>query len=227
MNPRLRDECLCGECGPCRRALREAAYIPPTPVTLGEKARAILAEPVGTPYTPRSHREPGVGKPRAVIDRNSNGKLARPRYTPTNPADAHERQLAAQRRWRERNRTIVKPEPCARCGQLRALKPVGSKARGQGLSGKGDLCEICCEQDWINEFFAAHIPGQPRTAEYRTKLRKAQLFSRRVLRDGRAYAPDAPNHGTTNGYGKYGCRCEPCCDAKANYNHQWKAAKAS
>jgi hypothetical protein len=26
-------------------------------------------------------------------------------------------------------------------------------------------------------------------------------------------APDDPRHGTTNGYGNYGCRCEACCRA--------------
>ncbi|TYL50059.1 hypothetical protein FXB39_10360 [Nocardioides sp. BGMRC 2183] len=31
--------------------------------------------------------------------------------------------------------------------------------------------------------------------------------------------PDDPRHGTTNGYGNWGCRCDPCREANRK-NHQ-------
>ena len=38
-------------------------------------------------------------------------------------------------------------------------------------------------------------------------------------RSARELAPDDPRHGTTNGYGNLGCRCEPCTAAH-RVNHQ-------
>jgi hypothetical protein len=33
-------------------------------------------------------------------------------------------------------------------------------------------------------------------------------------------APDDPRHGTVNGYGNLGCRCQPCRDAHAAYRRE-------
>ena len=48
---------------------------------------------------------------------------------------------------------------------------------------------------------------------------------RRVARTG---LPEGdPRHGTVNGYGNYGCRCEPCKQAGAENNRQRRAKRAA
>jgi DNA mismatch endonuclease (patch repair protein) len=37
--------------------------------------------------------------------------------------------------------------------------------------------------------------------------------------------PDDPRHGTTNGYGNLGCRCEPCRDANRRYHAEYRARR--
>ena len=34
-------------------------------------------------------------------------------------------------------------------------------------------------------------------------------------------------HGTTNGYGNFGCRCRPCKDAQAEYQRRRRLERAS
>lgn len=44
------------------------------------------------------------------------------------------------------------------------------------------------------------------------RTRKARE-DRRIIRDGRWYAPDASTHGDYSTYVNWGCRCDPCTDA--------------
>lgn len=225
MNPRLRDECLCGDCGPCRRSLKELAYVPPTPVTLSPKAREILAEPVGTPYRPPSHQGRGGVIPRAVIDRRPDGHVKqirkRPVYTPPiDPAD-RERKNAISRAWRARHAKHVEPLPCAECGEMRALIAAAGYTRPSRLSGKGDLCEVCAERPkW--QGILDDIGDTPGREASQTRYR-ANKHLGRILRDGRAYHPDS-THGKV-GYQFSGCRCETCRAWKSESNAKLKAAR--
>ena len=200
MNPNLRDECLCGECGPCRRSLRELAHVPPTPVVVSEKVREILAEPVGTPYRPPSHRGRGGVIPRAVVDRRPDGhiKRVRPSKRPEN------------------RRKIPTPTPCENCGGMRGLKPAGHANKGWALAGKDGLCEVCADIQWCQEVLAM-TPPSPQTAIFKHKLQRARRFQHRILKDGRAYHPDAPQHGTPTAYTNYGCKCPECLAWKSEY----------
>jgi hypothetical protein len=54
------------------------------------------------------------------------------------------------------------------------------------------------------------VPVNPARAD-RSKQARACRFAERIKVDGRWFHPRAP-HGTTNGYGNYGCRCTPCTD---------------
>lgn len=225
MNPRLRDECLCGGCGPCRRSLRELAYVPPQPVELSPKVREILAEPPGTPYRPPSHQGRGGIIPRAVIDRRPDGHVKQYRkrsvYTPPQSTEDRERRNANSRAWRARRRPHIEPTPCTDCGGMRALIAAAGYTRPSRLSGKGDLCEVCAEQPkWQQILDDIGFAEGREAAQIRSRANK---HLGRILRDGRAYHPDS-THGKT-GYQRSGCRCEVCRAWKSESNAKLKAAR--
>ena len=39
--------------------------------------------------------------------------------------------------------------------------------------------------------------------------------------------PDDPRHGTHNGYGNYGCGCDPCREANARYCYEAKRRRVA
>lgn len=51
-------------------------------------------------------------------------------------------------------------------------------------------------------------------------------LDKRVIREGRWYAPDRP-HGLRDTYCRFGCRCEPCRDANAAYERARREAGAA
>lgn len=113
----------------------------------------------------------------------------------------------------------VVPIPCVDCGELRALASTGiGKKR---LSGHSDRCEVCADIDRFKATIA-----DPTTKTH--KVTRCRRSLQRVLRDGRAYHPDAP-HGTINGYEMYGCRCEACRESKsaatAHYGRPLRSAR--
>ena len=49
-----------------------------------------------------------------------------------------------------------------------------------------------------------------------------------LVRQQNELAPDDPRHGTTNGYGNLGCRCEACREAhRQNHNRYMKKVRES
>lgn len=50
---------------------------------------------------------------------------------------------------------------------------------------------------------------------------RRKMLAKRIMRDGRAFHPDA-KHGTKTGYDYYGCRCDECGLARRLLDRQAK-----
>jgi hypothetical protein len=87
------------------------------------------------------------------------------------------------------------------------------------LSGRGGLCEVCADHDRYQAILDAYVilPPERRTA-LRNQASRARMHLGRILRDGRAYSPDSPDHGNYYTYSRRGCRCAPCRAYKAADN---------
>ena len=107
--------------------------------------------------------------------------------------------------------------PCRECGGMRALLISG--ARGIAVSGKDGLCEACYDRPIGLEALRAHEAGEKRLNN--SKLRRTRKLVQRVLKDGRAFHPDA-THGLTSSYSTYVCRCVDCRAAKAAYLTEYR-----
>lgn len=180
-------ECYCGVCRPCRLAERLIGRGTTQPVTLSEKARAILAEPVGTEYV-----QPKVSKVITPTPRKSRA-LTRP--------------------------TITYTGTCTQCEQPRGTRQIGRSPHGVKVAGTDGMCEVCADNRKIQARLDAGEGHRVIRAIWRIQLR-------RVLRDGRAYHPDA-NHGTNNGYARYGCRCDVCATWKTANNRKYRKPKVT
>ena len=188
-------DCLCGTCGPCRRADRLHTRRPPVtpPAELSLRAQAVLYD--WTYEDPFDKAE--VKKPYARVKKKVTA-------TPKHPKVAEGRPSRAK--------PVPEPIPCVECGELRGLAKVGPSVR---VTGKEDRCEVCFDRARITARLARHENSvDPLHKNDRLRLIKALD---RVLKDGRAFHPDAP-HGTITGYGNYYCRCAPCVEAKTNRN---------
>ena len=108
--------------------------------------------------------------------------------------------------------------PCRECGGMRALLISG--ARGIAVSGKDGLCEACHDRPIGLEALRAHEAGEKRLNN--SKLRRTRKLVQRVLKDGRAFHPEA-THGLTSSYSTYVCRCSACREAKAAYLAEYRA----
>jgi hypothetical protein len=64
--------------------------------------------------------------------------------------------------------------------------------------------------------------GRCRTANTERMMEYMAFYASRcgVGPNGRAYSPDAKRHGTLTSFGYYGCRCDPCREAKAESDHR-------
>lgn len=192
MNNPLDHDCLCGVCPPCRRADREYTKVTARPPEqLSARARAILDDV--------EHPDP--------FDKTRTGKPRQPKPKPSGP----KRQARNQAWWDAYNaarRKGVEPIECVECGQFRALAKIG---RAFKVSGGDDRCEVCYDRARFAARLARHEDGvDPLHRQERIRLLRGLD---RVLKDGRAYHPEA-EHGTLLGYGSYGCRCELCITAK-------------
>lgn len=179
---------LCGQCGPCRREMREAdrLMIPKVlpPIELSPTARELMNEALKHQSRTRK-AAPKPAKP---------ARRTRPaiRHTPLPPTKP----------------TPADIEPCTQCHQPRGL------TRGR-IDGEGTLCTVCHTRPQLQHTIDTinAIPG-PRPKALNTRLSRARLRIQRITHNGRPYHPHAP-HGTDNGYVSYQCRCEPCHQAHA------------
>lgn len=63
------------------------------------------------------------------------------------------------------------------------------------------------------------------THRRRSRKRKLERFDERVEINGRLVAVNAFMHGHKSTYANWGCRCEPCTEANAEYLRQWRAPR--
>ncbi|WP_027503325.1 hypothetical protein [Rhodococcus sp. UNC363MFTsu5.1] len=205
-------ECVCGTCPPCRRELRLAAREVAKPIVLSPLAAAILAEPIGyEPVKPRVRPVQNRRKPEPNLDSQKR---------------ATRRRSDNAVNLTQRSTKPPTPTACAQCGGMRAVTTRGGGAYSHlYLTGSGDLCEVCADAVQFRAVLDAfeQSEGDEREA-LRRKAWRARRFLDRELRDGRAYAPAAPQHGGATAYNKDGCRCEPCRDWKATDNARRRAA---
>lgn len=204
----MTDECVCGDCRTCRRAMRLDTPAP-TAVALSPLAAAILAEGPGYAPPPRNRVRP-------VQNRRRPERLSDRRRTDNAP-----------------NLTVRKSNPrpkhCAECGGLRAVATRGGGPYAHPfLTGDGDLCEVCADAIRYRAIVAAYEQaGSDKQGAMRTSAWRARRFLRRTLRDGRAYAPHASRHGSATAYCKDGCRCAPCLAWKADDNARRRGKAAA
>ena len=102
--------------------------------------------------------------------------------------------------------------PCRECGGMRALGVTGG--RGIGVTGKNGKCEVCADRIEGLEALRAHEAGEKQLSV--SGLRRARKLIQRVLKDGRAFHPEAV-HGLANSFSNFGCRCGDCRAARAEY----------
>ncbi|WP_192379315.1 hypothetical protein [Rhodococcus rhodochrous] len=142
---------------------------------------------------------------RAILDGTPTAPIPPTRRTSAPLTDAARERYNASRRVSGNN----VPTPCSECGQLRGVYDGGN---GIKLSGRGTLCEVCADRHRFTARLARHENGyEPLHPQNRLRMIRALD---RVLKDGRAYHPGAAQHGTTNAYNGWSCRCKPCVDAK-------------
>lgn len=224
-----RTECDCGDCRACRRALG----LTPTPtatVVLSESTRRILAG-LDTPTPPRKRAAtPAVIRPRRSQQPEGWCRKGLHRLEGDNVRTS----IRGGRTVREcrpclRDRVRVTrqntargcekpdPVPCVECGGM-----IGAKISGYSgwvLAAEDGKCEVCKDKPkfarWLAEY--EQIPAGARTMSQRTRATKARKHLERILRDGRAFHPDA-RHGAGQAYLKYGCRCTACSGWKAADN---------
>ena len=176
---------LCGQCGPCRREMREADRLmqPKTlpPIELSPTAREIMAE-----ERKRQHR---TRRPTPKVTNRRTTPPRRPTpLPPTTPTPPH-------------------IEPCTQCHQPRGL------TRGR-IDGVGTLCTVCYDRPNLQHIIDTITATPIRTKAQNTAISRARLRIQRITHNGRPYHPNAP-HGTDNSYICYQCRCEACTQAHA------------
>lgn len=150
--------------------------------------------------------------------------LAEPVGTEYQPAylPVQEPKPAAGAKRPSRARTTDRPVPttyCDDCHQWRAPRRAGKSMHGLVPSGRDGLCDVCADRDYITTKL-----DDPATDRY--LRRKLRLRLGRVLKDGRAFHPDAP-HASSVGYGNYGCRCTDCSTWKSEDSIRRREARAA
>jgi hypothetical protein len=177
---------LCGQCGPCRRALRADDIIlrPKTlaPIELSPTVQQLLAE---DRKRARNTRRPA---PKVANRRKETGPYIRP----------------------TRAKTVAPPSPCTECGEMRGYRVQGGRGLGRALDGIGDLCTVCHEKPALQTIITTLEANPKRTKAEHSALSRSRIRLRRITKDGRPYHPEAP-HGTGNAYTSYKCRCNQCC----------------
>lgn len=199
------DECVCGDCRECRRAIFGDARVV-APVTLSEAARAILAEP---PRPQQARPRPlAVVEPKEPVmkpcsgdgcskkTRHESGLCASHRPAPAVAAEPEE----------------LVPVPCTECGEMRIVIKWG---RTWALAGEDGLCELCFDRNKNAEKLRLSIAGIKVLSP--SQLTRIKRMSERVMRDGRPFHPTAHKHGTAGIFSNWGCRCVPCREGKRNY----------
>lgn len=214
-------ECDCGDCRTCRRAM--GLVTATTTVTLSESTRRILAN-LDTPRD--SEPAPRKTAPKKVIHRREpthrNGYCRK---------DLHKMEGDNVRETVRSNGRIVRE--CRECVRERNRKPQaqpvevvvhvptliaciecgGETDTRRATDGK---CEVCADRPkhlrTLEEF--DNLRGVQREKRG-AAARRARNMLRRTLKDGRAFAADAP-HGTSSGYVHHGCRCVSCAEWKAS-----------
>lgn len=190
----------CGQCGPCRREMREAdrLMIPKAlpPIELSPTAQQLLAEP-------RRERERRTRRPIPKVQ-NRRATTATPYVRPS------------------RAKNTATPSPCTECGEMRGYKICGGRGHGRTLDAVGNLCTVCADKPKLTAQIAALEANPTRTKAEHNTLSRARIRLRRITRNGRPYHPEAP-HGTSNAYASYQCRCDEC---RAYKTEQDSAARA-
>ena len=190
---------LCGQCGPCRREMREAdrLMIPKVqaPIELSPTVQQLLAE-----------------------DR----KRSRPTRRPINKVANRRATTATPYVRPSRAKNTATPSPCTECGEMRGYKICGGRGHGYTLDAVGNLCTVCADKPKLTAQIAALEANPTRTKAEHNTLSRARIRLRRITRNGRPYHPEAP-HGTSNAYASYQCRCDEC---RAYKTEQDSAARA-
>ncbi|NMM84293.1 hypothetical protein B2J88_07955 [Rhodococcus sp. SRB_17] len=172
---------LCGQCGPCRRALRaDDLILRPKilpPIELSPSVREIMAE-----------------------DRKANKPARRPVPKVSN------RRVSTGSYERPSRANQYAPQPCTDCGQMRSIYTRGNGHTIDG--GPGNICAVCRDKP-IHLTRLAELATLPVTHKVTCAIGRARRHLERFTKDGRAYHPDAP-HGDGTGYTRYGCRCVDC-----------------
>lgn len=234
-------ECDCGDCRTCRRAMG----IIPTPsetVQLSESTLRLLAGlDDDTPPAPkvRVKRPPVVRGPRPERvpngmcgnglhkmegDNIHYGKRGNGRVT----RECRACNRARQRRLRSAQpRAVEKPTPvpCVECGGMIGAKVAGYS--GWALAEENGRCEVCADrpkaEQTLAEYALMDAAGQ---RKHKTRAKRARRMLERVLKDGRAFHPDA-EHGTAYAYNEWRCRCAQCSGVKCANNKAARDARRS
>lgn len=190
---------LCGQCGLCRREMREAdrLMIPKVqaPIELSPTVQQLLAED--------RKRERRTRRPTPKVT-NRRATTGAPYVRPS------------------RAKNTATPSPCTECGEMRGYKICGGRGHGYTLDAVGNLCTVCADKPKLTAQIAALEANPTRTKAEHNTLSRARIRLRRITRNGRPYHPEAP-HGTSNAYASYQCRCDEC---RAYKTEQDRAARA-
>lgn len=181
----------CGGCAACWRCRREMRLIE-APIEVSEEVRAKAAEVMArldTPPLPKQRAAPVRAKKAVAL------KAPRTR-TPVKRKTLPDDQ----------------PVPCLHCGGMRGLIKAAQNSQRLVLVGKDGLCEVCLDKPVLEALLAQHEAGQVKLTYER--LSRARRYTQRVLKEGRAFHPEAA-HGS--GYTGYGCRCIECTSARTEY----------
>lgn len=234
-------ECDCGDCRTCRRAMGMTPK-PTQSVQLSESTLRLLAN-LDAPQserirehrtaTPTRKKQP---KPKSqsaaprrrrlsdhcirghllagdnVIIRQHGKQTRRDCVTCLNEKSEHPMTTAAEHK-------AAKPTPpatwCTTCGG--EIGFVFGAWEGWKPAGRNGECEVCCDRSKYEhklEQMMSMKPGTRTKADF-TKIQRLRRFLLRELRDGRAYAPTAEQHGIGCTYQKFGCRCVECREWKS------------
>lgn len=235
-------ECDCGDCRTCRRAMG----IDPTPtksVQLSESTLRMLAgldEPKPDrpkPKRTRATSTPAVRGPRParVPDGMCGNGLHKMEgdnvHISTRGNGRTTRECRACARERERKcrgaqpRAVEKPTPvpCVDCGGMIGVKVGGYS--GWVLAEVDGRCEVCTDRPKAEQILAEHaLMDADDQRKHKTREKRARRMLERVLKDGRAFHPDA-THGTVYAYNEWRCRCAACSGAKCAGHKAARAAK--
>lgn len=230
----LLDECVCGSCRDCRRAMRAESRIaaPAAPAVLSEAARRILAEgaytaPVrGEASEPESAVKPKpkpkpkkpVRRPAPAVVNRKRGHVCHCGTTTDHGSGVCARHRRTGRSPHKVDRGIVTPRACVSCGDPRVVIQLGA---GPALAGADDKCELCRAWERGAEVVDNYKRGKVTNASIMRTATRATSLVRGA--NGRPFAPGARSHGYST-YGNWGCRCDACVAGKKRRNSKDKAS---